>query len=60
MYITELELMKAKLQLERKWNESELLKMLIAEDENSKRKKEMIEGEKYYCCEHNVFQKNFQ
>ena len=42
MYITELELMKAKLQLERKWNESELLKMLIAEDENSKRKKEMI------------------
>ena len=59
MYITELELMKAKLQLERKWNESELLKMLIAEDENSKRKKEMIEGEKYYCCEHNVLQKNF-
>ncbi|NDO46211.1 phage portal protein [Clostridium sp. MD294] len=59
MYITELELMKAKLQSEKKWSESELLKMLIAEDENSKKKKEMIEGEKYYCCEHNVLQKNF-
>ena len=37
MYITELELMKAKLQAEKKWNESELLKALITEDENSKK-----------------------
>ena len=28
MYITELELMKAKLQAEKKWNESELLKIV--------------------------------
>ena len=59
MYITEIELMKQKLEAVHKGNESELIKAIIADDMNSSIKKEMMEGEKYYCCQHDVLQKNF-
>ncbi len=59
MYITEIELMKQKLNAAHKGNESELIKAIIADDMNSPIKKEMMEGEKYYCCQHDVLQKNF-
>ena len=48
MYISEIELIQSRLEAQNKWNESELLKAIISEDANSKRKKEMLEGEKYY------------
>ncbi len=59
MYLSEIELLQSRLEAEHKWSESELLKMILSEDANSKRKKEMLEGEKYYCCEQDVLQKNF-
>ena len=59
MYITEIELMKQKLEAAHKGNESELIKAIITDDMNSSVKKEMLEGEKYYCCQHDVLQKNF-
>ena len=54
-----MELIQAKLEAERKRNDSEILKEIITEDANSQRKKEMLEGERYYCCEHDVLQRNF-
>lgn len=59
MYISEIELIRSRLEAQHKWSESELLKTILFEDANSKRKKEMLEGEKYYCCEQDVLQKNF-
>ncbi len=59
MYISEMELIQSRLEAEHKYSESELLKTILFEDANSKRKKEMLEGEKYYCCEQDVLQKNF-
>lgn len=59
MYITEMQLIQAKLEAEKRYNDSEILKEIITEDANSQRKREMREGERYYCCEHDVVQKNF-
>lgn len=60
MYVTEIELIEARLEAENKFSESELIKTIISEDLNSEKKKKMQEGERYYCCEQDVLQKDFR
>ncbi len=49
MFLTETDLINAKITADSNINESEILKYIIKEDRMSDRKKRMIEGEKYYC-----------
>lgn len=60
MYVTEMELLKARLEAEGRRNESQFLQEVLQQDKSSERKKKMLEGERYYRCEHDILQKNFQ
>lgn len=60
MYVAEIELIEARLRAENKWSESELIKAILSDDFNSQRKREMKEGERYYCCEQDILQKDFR
>ena len=60
MYITEMDLLKAKLEAEGALNESQLLHDLILADKKSEEKRKMDEGERYFRCEHDILGKNFQ
>lgn len=59
MLKTETERMNEKLTIEAQMNESDMVRQLIEEDINSVRKKKMLEGERYYCCEHDILKKDF-
>lgn len=60
MYLTENDLINAKLTSDSVINESDILKYIIQEDQNCEKKKKMIEGERYYAYEHDILKKDFR
>ena len=60
MFITEMELLKARLAAGKRLNDSHILKEIIQEDSSNERKKRMAEGERYYRGEHDIMQKDFR
>lgn len=60
MFITEMELLKAKLAAGKGLHDSHILKEILLEDKHSEKKKRMEEGERYYCGEHDSLQKDFR
>ena len=60
MFITEMELLKARLAAGKRLNDSHILKEIIQEDKSSEKKKRMEEGERYYCGNHDILQKDFR
>ena len=60
MFITEMELLKARLAAGKSLNDSQILKEILQEDSRSEKKKKMEEGERYYCGKHDVLQKDFR
>ncbi len=60
MFITEMELLKARLAAGRRLNDSHILKEILREDKHSERKKRMEEGERYYCGKHDSLRKDFR
>ncbi len=60
MFITEMELLKARLAAGKRLNDSHILKGIIQDDRSSEKKKRMEEGERYYCGEHDILQKDFR
>ncbi|MBR5269469.1 MAG: phage portal protein [Anaerotignum sp.] len=60
MFITEMELLKARLAAGKRLNDSHILKEIIQEDSSNERKKRMEEGERYYRGEHDILQKDFR
>lgn len=61
MYISELEMVKAKLAAANKqYTDSDVIKDLIQTHENSKLYKKMLEGEKYFDGEHDILKKDFR
>ena len=60
MYISEMALLKARLEAEGKLSQSRILQELLREDDQSERKEKMREGERYYRCDHDVRKKDFR
>ena len=60
MFITEMELLKARLAAGKRLNDSQMLKDILQEDNGSERKRKMKEGERYFCGEHDILQKDFR
>ncbi len=60
MYITEMDLLKARLEAMGKLNESRILQEILFSDRNDEKKKKMREGERYFRCEQDVLQKDFR
>ena len=60
MFITEMELLKARLAAGKSLNDSQILKEILREDSSSEKKKRMAEGERYYCGKHDILQKDFR
>ncbi|MBQ7102960.1 MAG: phage portal protein, partial [Anaerotignum sp.] len=60
MFITEMELLKARLAAGKRLNDSYILKEIIQEDGSSEKKKRMEEGQRYYRGEHDILQKDFR
>ena len=60
MFITEMELLKARLAAGRRLNDSHILKEILQEDRSSEKKRWMAEGERYYRGEHDSLQKDFR
>ena len=60
MFITEMELLKARLAAGKRLNDSQILKEILQEDRNSDKKRKMAEGERYYCGMHDILQKDFR
>ena len=58
MFLTETDLINAKITADSKINECDILKYIIREDMENVRKKKMSEGEKYYAYEHDVLKKD--
>lgn len=59
MFLSYTDFLNAKLTADAKLNESEILKTIINEDMNDKRKAKMAEGERYYAYEHDILNRNF-
>ena len=60
MFITEMELLKARLAAGKRLNDSQMLKDILQEDSGSERKRRMEEGERYFRGEHDILQKDFR
>ena len=60
MFLTQTDLINAKLLAEGALNESDILKYIINDDIDSQQKKNMQKGERYYNGEHDVLQKDFR
>ncbi len=60
MFLTETDLINAKITADSRINESDILKYIIKDDEQSEKKKKMAEGERYYAYEHDVLKKDFR
>lgn len=60
MFITEMELLKARLAAGKRLNDSQILKEILQEDSGSEKKKRMEEGERYYRGEHDILGKDFR
>ena len=59
LFLTQTDLINAKLLAEGALNESDILKYIINDDIDSQQKKNMQKGERYYNGEHDVLQKDF-
>ena len=59
MFLTQTDLINAKLLAEGALNESDILKYIINDDIDSQQKKNMQKGERYYNGEHDVLQRDF-
>jgi len=57
LFITEMELLQARLAAGKRLNDSHILKEILQEDRSSERKRRMAEGERYYRGEHDSLQK---
>ncbi|MBR4934893.1 MAG: phage portal protein, partial [Anaerotignum sp.] len=60
MFITEMELLQARLAAGKRLNDSQILKEILQEDKSSEKKRRMEEGERYYRGEHDILQKDFR
>jgi len=60
LFLTQTDLINAKLMAEGALNESDILKYIINDDIDSVQKKNMQKGERYYNGEHDVLQKDFR
>lgn len=60
MYISEMDLMKAKLEAGKRLNDSDIIKTVIGEDGISLKKRKMEEGERYFQCKHDILKKDFR
>lgn len=60
MFITEMELLKARLAAGNGLNQSRILRELLQEDKSSEKKKRMEEGEQYYQGNHDILKKDFR
>ena len=60
MFITEMELLQARLAAGKRLNDSHILKEILQEDRSSERKRRMAEGERYYRGEHDSLQRDFR
>lgn len=60
MFLTEMELLQARLAAGKRLNESNILQELLREDKNSEQKKRMDEGERYYQGAHDILKKDFR
>lgn len=60
MFITEMELLQARLAAGKRLNDSHILKEILQEDRSSEKKRRMAEGERYYRGEHDSLQKDFR
>ena len=60
MFMTEMELLEARLAAGKKLNDSHILKEILREDRSSEKKKRMAEGERYFRGEHDVLRKDFR
>ena len=60
MFITEMELLQARLAAGKRLNDSHILKEILQEDRSSEKKRRMVEGERYYRGEHDSLQKDFR
>lgn len=59
MYITDMDLINAKISAMGTLNESDIIKYILNEDINSKAKTAMYEGDRYYNAEHDSLNKNY-
>ncbi len=59
MFMTQTELINARLTADARVNESDIIKYIIQEDLKSPQKRKMLEGEKYYVGEHDILKKDF-
>ena len=60
MFLTEMELLQARLAAGRGLNESRILQELLQEDKHSEKKRQMEAGERYYRGEHDILRKDFR
>lgn len=60
MFLTEMELLQARLAAGKRLNESHILQELLRDDQNSEQKKRMAEGERYFRGEHDILKKDFR
>ncbi|MCI1999567.1 MAG: phage portal protein [Clostridia bacterium] len=60
MYLTQADIINAKLSLAGQMNESDIIKYILTEDSISLQKKHMSEGERYYVGEHDTLQKDYR
>lgn len=60
MYITQLEVLKAKLKANADYSVSEIIRNLIEEHEQSKSYTYMLDGERYYEHKHDILNKDFR
>lgn len=60
MFITEMELLRARLAAGKRLSDSHILKEILQEDKNSEKKRRMAEGERYFRGEHDICRKDFR
>lgn len=60
MFLTEADLISLRLRMEQGAQESAVLRDFIQQDAVSEQKRRMLEGERYYCAEHDILQKDFR
>jgi len=60
MFLSETDMINAKLTAEKNISESDILKYIISEDENCDKKRKMSEGERYYAYDNDVYRRDFR
>lgn len=60
MYLSEMELLKARLSAMGRLSESRILEEILLSDQSSEEKKKMREGERYFRCVHDILKEDFR